>query len=329
LRTENTLAILSKALFIGEDLSNYDLIITREYFAAFGINLRLLLTFSKVKHVTIGLNQSRRLLKTNFRLVDRLINVVFRRSDLVVVHSRREAELFSRLHRIPANKFYFSLWGYDLPPTEVTRFSAWPKRYVCLVGRNNRDVETFVRAIASVDIDGIMIISSNLCVASESLPANVHQFLDLPLGETLDCIKNASVSIILLKDNDRGAGHITMVSAMFLGTPQIVSDVDVIKDYVVDGVSAVTVPVGDVESVKLSIERLLDDSALAVKLSMNARDYAQRWLTNESVVRRMVSALDKLLQGQEFSPVDPDWLDAYEAFSALRPQHYSKLRLGG
>jgi len=315
LGTERGPVILARAFQIRKKLSNYDFIMTSEYFASFGINLRLLLTFSKTKHVTIGLNQSRRLLKTGFPPIDKLIDLVFRRTDLVIVHSRREAELFSRIHRIPATKFYFSLWGYDLPTTAATRFSAWPKRYVCLVGRNNRDVDTFINAVAGLDIDGVVITSAFQSAPAGPLPPNVHLFRDLPLDETLDCIKNAAANLVLLKDNERGAGHITIVAAMFSGTPQIVSDVDVIRDYVVDGVSAITVPLRDPQAVRRAIERLLNDPSCAARLSANARRYAQRWLTNERAVERSVSALDKLANGEKIDTVDPEWLHAYEVFA--------------
>lgn len=318
LGTERGPVILVRALLLRKKLSNYEFIMTSEYFASFGINLRLLLTFSKTKHVTIGLNQSRRLLKTGFRPVDRLIDLVFRRTDLVIVHSRREAELFNRIHRIPANKFYFSLWGYDLPTTAATRFSAWPKRYVCLVGRNNRDIDTFINAVTGLDIDGVVITSVHQSAPAAPVPPNVHLFRDLPLDETLDCIKNAAANLVLLKDNERGAGHITIVAAMFSGTPQIVSDVDVIEDYVVDGVSAITVPLRDAQAVRSAIERLLSDPAYAMRLSANGRQYAQRWLTNERVIERNVSALDKVAHGDKIVTVDPEWLRAYKLFAETR-----------
>ena len=315
LGTEKAPVILARALRLRNKLSNYDFIMTSEYFASFGVNLRLLLTFSKTKHVTIGLNQSRRLLRTGFRPVDKLIELVFQRTDLIVVHSRREAELFNRIHGIPPNRFYFSLWGYDLPTTAATRFSAWPKRYVCLVGRNNRDIDTFIGAVAGTDIDGVVITSAFQNAPAGPLPPNIHLFRDLPLDETLDCIKNAAANVVLLKDNERGAGHITIVAAMFSGTPQIVSDVDVIKDYVVDGVSAIVVPLRDAQAVRRAIERLLNDRSCAERLSANGRQYAQRWLTNERVMERTVLALDRLMRGEKIDTVDPEWLHAYKLFA--------------
>jgi glycosyltransferase involved in cell wall biosynthesis len=315
LGTEGTLAILAKSFLMPKRLSNYDFVVTSEYFASFGVNLRLLLTRARTKHVTIGLNQSRSLLKTGIGWIDGLLNAVFRRTDLIVVHSRREAELFAGIHRIPSDKFLFSLWGFDLPEIEESQFSQWPKPYVCLVGRNNRDIATFIAAMTGMDIDGV-IVTSRPSMPSGKLPANIHVFCDLPVGETLDCIRNAAANAILLKDNERGAGHITAVAAMLSGVPQIVSDVEVIRDYLVDGVSAIAVPLGDADAVRSAIGRLIADPAHAAKLSGNARAYARRWLTNTAVSERIVGALNKLANGERIAPVDPDWLADYAAMSA-------------
>ena len=163
-----------------------------------------------------------------------------------------------------------------------------------------------------MNIDGI-IITSHDEAPPEKVPPNIHVFIDLPLNETLDCIKNALANAILLKDNDRGAGHITAVAAMFSGTPQIVSDVDVLKDYFIDGVSAITVALGDAQAVRTAIERLIVDRAYSERLIANARSYAERWLTNERVTKRIIYALNNLVEGQELASVDPEWLDAYES----------------
>ena len=215
LGTETTYAIFVKSVLIPMRVSKFDFIITSEYFSAFAVNLRLLLTRAKTKHVTIGLNQSRRLLRTGVQWADAIINSIFQRTDLVIVHSRREAELFAHIHHIHNDRFCFSPWGFDLPEITPTQFSRWGKRYVCLVGRNNRDIETFVAAICGMEVDGI-VITSEQHIPTGKLPPNVHVFCDLALNETLDCIRNATANTILLKDNQTpGAGHITAVAAMF------------------------------------------------------------------------------------------------------------------
>ncbi len=72
LNTEKTRTTIVRSLFIPRRLSRYDLIVTREYFSSFGINLRSFSPGCSTKHVTVGLNQSRRLLRTSWPMIDRL-----------------------------------------------------------------------------------------------------------------------------------------------------------------------------------------------------------------------------------------------------------------
>lgn len=187
-----------RSFLVPRRLSGYDVIVTSEYFASFGMNLRLLLSGARTRHVTVGLNQSRRLLKIGIGWIDMLADAVFCRTDLVVVNSRREAELFAELHRIPPERFFFSPWGFDLPSVTPSRFSRWGRPYVCLVGRNNRDIEAFVAAVTGLEVDGV-VITSQRHRPSEPPPPNVHVFCDLPMDETLDCIRNAAANAILLR----------------------------------------------------------------------------------------------------------------------------------
>jgi glycosyltransferase involved in cell wall biosynthesis len=315
LGTENTRALLVKSFLLPKRLSEYDLIITNEYFSSFGVNLRLLLTGCRSKHVTIGLNQSRRLLQGRIRWINRVINRVFNRSDLVVVHSRREIELFEKTHKISRSRFYFSLWGFDLPHISVTQFSNWPRKYICSVGRNNRDFASFCQACDGLESDGI-IVTSNYENLPQTMPSNIHVFRELSTNETLDCIKNAEANVILLKDNSRGAGHITAVAAMFAGTPQIVSNADVLEDYLIDGISAVSVPVGDITEIRTAIRRVISEADLQYRLSTNAQAYATQWLTHKSASNRICVALRALLAGDRLVTVDSSWLNIYETLKA-------------
>ncbi len=311
LGTENTWLVLLRSFFVAARLSKYDFIITNEYFSSFGMNLRLLITGCRTKHVTVGLNQSRRLLKTEFSWLDRMINRIFNRSDLYIVHSRREIDLFERIHQIPRGRFYFSMWGYDLPELSSSVFSRWPRKYVCLIGRNNRDFTTFASACDGLDVDGIIITSSHEEVPGTA-PNNVYVFRDLPENATLDCIRNAEINLILLRDDNRGAGHITAVASMFIGTAQIASDADVLEDYLIDGVTSISVPLGDALAARRAIERLLQQPAVRRQISENAKAYAEAWLSHKSVSQRICFALSTISKGQVLPTVDPRWLSAYQ-----------------
>ena len=150
---------------------------------------------------------------------------------------------------------------------------------MCLVGRNNRDIETFIDAISGLPVDGVIITSGPVRIDGK-IPENIFVYRDLPLNDTLSCIGNAKANLILLRDSERGAGHITAVSAMFAGVPQIVSRAAVIKDYVIDGRTAIVVPLGDVVAVKEAVCFVLKNPSSASELSARAKQYALDWMTS-------------------------------------------------
>lgn len=308
LGTERTFDIVLRAALIGKRLTNYDVVITSEYFASFAINLRLLLTRCRAKHVTIGLNQSRRILKTGLSLINRVIDRVFRRSDLFFVHSQHESLLFRNLHRIPPEKFCFMLWGFDLPAIGNDSFAGRSRDYLCMIGRNNRDIETFSRAVDGLGIDAVQITSRHQTIVPER-PANLQVYTDLSMEECLSCIKHARSNLILIKDNERGAGHITAVAAMMLGVPQIVSDASVLNDYFIDGYNCIKVDIGNASAVRAAIVGLLASSDLAKALAENGRDYASRWLTHRATEGRTFDVIGDLLSGRAVVQVDPSWAD--------------------
>ena len=306
LGTERTLSTVLRALLIARRLRSYDVVMTSEYFASFAISLRLILTFCRSKHVTIGLNQSRRLLKSGVRILDWVIDRVFRRCDMFFVHSRQEIRLFEALHDLPPGKFCFLPWGFDLPAIAQDRFAAWDRAYLCMIGRNNRDVESFIRLADGLAIDAILITSHYQNVPT-NLPPNVHIFRDLSMEDCLSCIKHARINLILVKNDLRGAGHITAVAAMMLVVPQVVSDASVLSDYFVDQSNCIKVPLGDLMSIRLAVDKILNEEMFAAALVRNGVSYASKWLTHRATEARTYEMIESLLTGLTLQAVDPRW----------------------
>src|SRR6202012_2698357 len=115
------------------------------------------------KLAAIGFNVSRRYLITRSGLVNRFINRAFSRLSIVVVHSRAESRLFCQIHDLDPNRIALALWGYDLPK----KFRKGPansthrrdRRYICMVGRNNRDFAALTEAIRGTSIPAVFVAS--------------------------------------------------------------------------------------------------------------------------------------------------------------------------
>jgi glycosyltransferase involved in cell wall biosynthesis len=283
-----------KDVFRRPDLAEYDVVAAAEYYLTWAICLRLLFRRGRPKVAALGFNQSKRLVLTGIRPVDWLLNGIWRRASLFLVHSRDEAALFAKIHEIPKDRFVFSQWGFDLPAHDFAKTKLPPEPYVAMVGQNNRDLETFCRAVERARVKGVLITASYMLERNPVQSPNVLILTDRPMEECLNYVAGSFAHLILVVDADRGAGHISAVSAMLLGKPQIFSDVAPLSDYLTNGFNGIAVPVGDAEAVAAAIRRLHEDQALSSALSENGRRFALEALSYEASADRTANALLRL-----------------------------------
>lgn len=286
-----------------------DLVVSCEYRRAFLVNLALILTRSRAPHIVLGMNLSAKPIVSRHRTLQRLIDGVFARTTAIVVHSTTEAELFSRLHNLPEERFAFSHWGFDLPTDGGGRFDGEAKPYFCMIGRNNRDVETFAAAIRKAGVRGIAILPGYLQL-DPAIEQSLQVYRDLSMSDCVSCIRNATANVTLLRDGSRGAGHITVVTAMHLGVPQIYSDTEVLREYFPTPDFGLPVSVGDADQVAKRMEELLQQAqgTDAHRLAMARQEFAQLWLSHDSSSRRISEVVLATVEGRRLNMINPNWL---------------------
>lgn len=253
-----------EALWAARIVRNYDVVITNEYNNAFAFSLIGNIYTKKIKNIVIGMNLSSRALKCGVGIVDSIVDRVFQSLTAIVVHSREEIELFARLHRISREKIRFSSWGFDVPSVadSTDDFHPGSTPYFCMIGRNNRDFATFLAALKTIDASGVIVCDSGERL---SIPegARVRVFHNLSMEECASCIRYSMANVVLVKDADRGAGHITAVMGMLFAKPHVFSDVPTLQDYLVNSQHGIGVKIGDVAAVANAMKVLKDNSALA------------------------------------------------------------------
>lgn len=278
------------------NFSDYDVVSGNEYFLTWAICLRLIGTRRKPKVAALSFNQSRRLLLTGFKPVDRLLNRIWRPVSMYLVHSKAEAQLFQRLHDMPPERFVFSHWGYDLPSRQAHDVTLPPSPYVSMIGRNNRDIATFCAAVDRANVGGVIITANYMRDRYPGkIPPNVRLLTDRSGEECLAYIEGSFAHLVLVVDGQRGAGHISAVIAMLLGKPQIFSDVGPLEDYLEDQVNGIAVHLEDVEGVSNAIQTLRNNPGLATKLGSSGRAFALRFLTLGDASERAADAFSALV----------------------------------
>ncbi len=279
-------AILGKNL----TLSYYDAVISNEYNMAFGISLKLLFTSKRPKNIVIGLNISSKPIATKIQLIDFFINKIWNLIDLVIVHSRAEIKIFKDLHKIKKSKFKFSAWGFDLPleAKKSSTFTIPNAPYFCMIGRNNRDFDTFLQALKIIQCKGVIVCSSNEEIADYD--ANlITIYRDLSMEDCITCVRHSIGNVLLVKDANRGAGHITAVMGMFLAKPHIFTDVSTIQDYLQHDFSGIGVQAASVDAVAYAMRIIIENKELAMKLGENGRTFAEKELSHTAALLRIVA----------------------------------------
>jgi glycosyltransferase involved in cell wall biosynthesis len=284
----------------------FDLVIAYEYRRAFVASLFSALLRRRTLHFNVGFNLSARPILTGLRPLDALVGRIFRRNAVFVVHSRHEIALFRDLHGIPEDRFYFAHWGFDAPGLGADRFAGRPRPYACCIGRNNRDFETFARAVRLAGIDGVIVAPGYLDL-SHLRGDGVEVLHDLSMEDCASCVAHAAASVTPLKSDDRGAGHITLVLGMHLGTPQIVTDAQAVRDYALPDRTALMVPLGDAEAVAEALARVLQQDPAVAAITRQAQDYARTFLSHGYATGRVAQVLRAALDGRPIAQIDEAW----------------------
>jgi glycosyltransferase involved in cell wall biosynthesis len=100
---------------------------------------------------------------------------------------------------------------------------------------------------------------------------------DISLDYHFRLVQQASVYLLALRSFEVSSGQIRLSDAIRAGTPAVVSVVPGIAGYVEDGRTVLSYPSGDAAAARRQICRLLEDPALAARLSEQAFEGARAW----------------------------------------------------
>ena len=214
----------------------------------------------------------------------------------VLLHSRRQVELASARLGIPGDRLRFQPYFADSDFWTARPVSHEP--LVVSVGREHRDYATLAAACRELPVQ-VFIASGSLFSPSAThtqpatWPANVTAgFADhLTLR---DRYARAAVVAVPLVPTDFQAGITTILEAMSMARPVVVSATEGQRDVVEDGVTGVMVPPGDAGALREAIERLLADPAERARLGANARAAVEERFSLDSYASSLAGHLEEL-----------------------------------
>jgi glycosyltransferase involved in cell wall biosynthesis len=192
----------------------------------------------------------------------------------VLVHSRAQLKLAVETLGFSPSSVAFVPYYADAKfwrPQAVT-----PAPLIVSAGREHRDYATLAAAVKDLAVStviaaGSLFSPSAVCRMPETMPANVSVGQRSP-SALRDLYDQAAVVVVPLIPTDFQAGVTTILEAMAMAKPVVVTATEGQRDIVVDGETGVLVPPGEPGALREELERLLADPAERRRLGSNARD---------------------------------------------------------
>jgi glycosyltransferase involved in cell wall biosynthesis len=255
--------------------------------------LRALLRRREPRIVLVGFIYTLRKNGLVNRLRRRYFSVVLAQVDRVICHSAMEVTRYEQLFGGARGKFVhiahgLHIHGRDETPARPASVGARP--YLLSAGRSGRDYQTLFAAMAELPIDLHVVCDSDSMLAGLAVPANVQILRNCYDGDYVEQLRHAELVVVPLGVNDISAGQMVVIQAMAFGKPTVVTDTPTIREYVTHGEHALLVRQGDVAELRAAISWLLQDRAMARRLSANAVQTFDEQFCMRAFVRRLLQA---------------------------------------
>jgi glycosyltransferase involved in cell wall biosynthesis len=259
-----------------------------------GIPLALAMTFGpEHPHVVIGHRLTTPKKQAFFRVLK-----AHRRMTRIIVHSRTQLKAANEQLGIPRERLEFIPYSAD---TEFWRPLGLPEEsLIASAGLEHRDYAVLDRASAGLG-QQLFIAAGSLhspgatCTLPPSTsPAVVRKLDHVSLRELY---ARAAVVVVPLLANDFQAGVTTLLEAMAMEKPVVVSATEGQRDIVVDGETGVLVPPGDDRALHAALARLLADPVERMRLGRNARRAVEERFSLERYVEALAASMQAAGEG--------------------------------
>jgi glycosyltransferase involved in cell wall biosynthesis len=222
---------IAQAVLAFRRRKDYDVILTDGEHIGIPLALLLKLARARVGHVTIG----HRITATKKRPFFRWLRVQSHISR-IALHSRRQYELAIDELGVSANKLALVPYQAD---TEFWQPQAVPEeRLICSAGLEFRDYPTLVEAVGGLDVRVVIGAASHWSkrrnTAADAQPSNNVEVDSFDYFALRALYARSAIVVVPLDDVDFQAGVTTILEAMAMGKPVIVThsagQTDVVED---------------------------------------------------------------------------------------------------
>lgn len=163
------------------------------------------------------------------------VNFCYKKVSHIIVYGESEISYYSSVFPSLASKFKFIEYGRDFHYTNKKEFK-YSSTYIASGGRSNRNYQTLCDAFEIIaekypDL-GCLVATRPECIQESMNRSKVKFIYGITLNQFGSFIENSDLFVLPLKNTNLSAGHMSMMEAMALEKPILVTDIPSIKDYV-------------------------------------------------------------------------------------------------
>jgi len=227
---------------------------------------------------------------------------IHRLIDTIFTQAREQYETGRGALFLPSDKLvHVDACGYiDSNFFAATPIPTVDERQICSAGREYRDYETLLRAMADLPDVRLKVDPASPWslhadeLAGVKLPPNV-EVCRMEIGAVCRLYAESAAVVVPLHPNPIGAGTTTLVEAMSMGKPVVITQSSdgsfAGRADLEDGQNVILVEPHDVAGMRNAIERLMSDRRLCARVGANARRWAERHASREQWLGVMLRAL--------------------------------------
>ena len=230
---------------------------------------------------------------------------IYRRNvDNIICVSSAQKNIFAKFLNISKNRIIYVPLGIDTDFFKPEKNIISAEDLILCVGDADRDDKTLIKAVRNLPVqltrvsdeskifDFLKILQKDRSRFSNLKEKFVllHAVSDLKLKELY--AKSTMIVVPIHKHSNQPAGLTTLLEAMAMGKPVIVTKGLITEDYVINHETGIVIPPGDVDQIKNAILYLLDNNLERKRIGNNAR----KWVEDNFTIERSTEKLGHLLR---------------------------------
>ena len=212
--------------------------------------------------------------------------------DKFIVHTRREIQIYSDWFSIPEDRFEF--FPMQRGKVEITETENTEDPFLLSMGSALRDYKTLLEAIKILKIK-TKIVAAPRALEGLEIPDNVEVISGITLDDCRILSQQARMNVIPMVDRELPAGIVTIIEAMRIGRPIIVTKCLGSEDYIIDNETGLFVEPYSVESMVEAISSLWDDAGKRDRISKAAAIYSEQHISDRAASAKLKSIIDQYL----------------------------------